>query len=158
MRLALLLVASLALVGTVAGLRKDGRVDGCGRVFPNRRPLTVPKSQFNKYLGLAFEFATRMSMLRRKMYHLLRIEHIKWQSKSKLIMKITNVFSSCRKVPWFPYYFAQCKPNYRKGTATCWATIDLLPRSLNIKRIYGPTCREYTKKTPKWPKRPNRLY
>ncbi|XP_075554236.1 uncharacterized protein LOC142587255 [Dermacentor variabilis] len=161
MRLALLLAASLALVGTVAGgsrPRKDGQVDGCVGASHKRRPLMVPKSEFRKYLGLAFELATRISMLKKKMYHFWRIEQIGWQTKSKLIMKIRNLFSSCKKVPWYPYRVAQCRPDYRKGTATCWATVDLLPRSLKIKRMYRPTCREFNRNTPRWPGMSTRRY
>ncbi|XP_050036479.1 uncharacterized protein [Dermacentor andersoni] len=161
MRLALLLAASLALVGTVAGRgrpRKDGQVDGCAGASHNRRPLMVPRSEFRKYLGLAFELATRISMLSRKIYHFRRIEQIRWQTKSRLIMKIRNLSSSCKNVPWYPYHVAQCKPDYRKGAATCWATMDLLPRSLKVKRIYRPTCREFNRSTPRWPGTSNRRY
>ncbi|XP_065291348.1 uncharacterized protein [Dermacentor albipictus] len=154
MRLALLLAASLALVGTVAGggrPRKDGKVDGCVGSSLDRRPPIVPKSEFRKYLGLAFELATRISMLKKKIYHFRRIEQIRWQTKSKLIMKIRTFCSSCKKVPWYPYHVAQCKPDYSKGPSTCWATMTLLPRSLKIRTIYTPTCREFDRNIPRWP-------
>ncbi|KAH7972991.1 hypothetical protein HPB52_020056 [Rhipicephalus sanguineus] len=137
MRLALLLIASLALLGTVAGRRYWGGDDygcgsgGCGGAL-------VPRSEIRRYRKLAEALVLRDSG-EYKVRHLRRIVRAKWLSKWKLDMRFEMYQSTCEKRPQSPSEIAKCWHNHRKPIIICNSKV-MVNRFLELGKVLKMNC------------------
>ncbi|KAL1414746.1 hypothetical protein MTO96_007217 [Rhipicephalus appendiculatus] len=124
MRLALLLIASLPLLGTVAGHAPRGGYYG-GYDDGYDGDGVVPKSEYRRYRKLAQAIVLRESG-EYKVRHLRRILRLRW-------------LSTCGRRPPTPQGVSKCWHDHRKQTITCNAHVSV-NRFLGLSRIVRKNC------------------
>ncbi|KAL3205203.1 hypothetical protein MRX96_011107 [Rhipicephalus microplus] len=139
MRHALLLIASLALLGTVAGHHRLGHDDD-EYVYDYNKEMAVPRHEFVRYRWLAWNLLNRESAHGKTVFHLARIMTVKWMSDSAVHIRFSMYQSTCARQPRKPIDFAKCWHNRKKPLRICEMRVGvdkiLTPRRLLEKKCW----------------------